>query len=52
MKIEIRHRTTSAVLFTRDCEDNTAKLTLEAAVTVGANLSVAYVALTRPEVGY
>ena len=38
MKIEIKHRFTGAVLLEREAEGNTIKLTVEAAVSVGANL--------------
>jgi alkylated DNA nucleotide flippase Atl1 len=39
MKIQIKHRFTLAVLFERDAEDNTMRLTVEAALQSGANLS-------------
>ncbi|MEJ0004416.1 MAG: pentapeptide repeat-containing protein [Pararobbsia sp.] len=38
MKIEIKHRWSLAVLFSHDVENNTMKLTLEAAVRAGSNL--------------
>ena len=39
MKIEIKHRYTAAVLFGFECENNSVKLTLEAAIKAGANLN-------------
>jgi hypothetical protein len=39
MKIQIKHRYTSAVLFEHECDDNTMEKTLRAAIDAGANLS-------------
>lgn len=39
MKIEIKHRYNYAVLFSHTCENNTIKMTVEAANLSGANLS-------------
>ncbi len=39
MKIDIKHKTTSAVLFSATLDNNTVKKTLEIAVKEGANLS-------------
>jgi uncharacterized protein YjbI with pentapeptide repeats len=44
MKIEIKCRFSGSVLFSHEAEDNSMKLTLEAAVSAGANLAGAYLA--------
>jgi uncharacterized protein YjbI with pentapeptide repeats len=41
MKIEIKHRYTGDVIFSHDCENNTIKITVEAAVKLRVNLSFA-----------
>lgn len=41
MKIEIKHRYTGEVLFKHECDNNTIKITLEAAVKAGAYLGYA-----------
>ena len=42
MKIQIKARFTGSVLFEHEAEENTIRLTLEAAVSAGANLDGAY----------
>ena len=42
MKIQITARFTGSVLFEHEAENNTMKLTLEAAISAGANLAGAY----------
>ena len=42
MKIQIKARFTGSVLFEHEAEENTVRLTLEAAVSAGANLAGAY----------
>ena len=44
MKIQITSRFTGSVLFEHEAEENTVRLTLEAAVSAGANLAGAYLA--------
>jgi len=44
MKIEIKRRFSGSILFTHEAEDNSMKLTLEAAVSAGANLAGANLA--------
>ena len=44
MKIEIKCRFSGAILFSHEAEGNTMRLTLEAAVSAGANLDGAYLA--------
>ena len=39
MKIEIKHRLSGSVLFTRESDKNSLKITLETAVAAGANLA-------------
>ena len=42
MNIQIKSRSTSAVLFEHDCENNSIRFTLELAIKSGADLSGAY----------
>jgi hypothetical protein len=42
VKIQIKHRFTLAVMFEHDAEENTMRLTVEAAIKSGADLSGAY----------
>ena len=44
MKLQITARFTGSVLFEHDAEDNSMRITLEAAVSAGANLAGAYLA--------
>ena len=44
LKIQITSRFTGSVLFEHEAEENTVRLTLEAAVSAGANLAGAYLA--------
>lgn len=39
VRIDIKALTTGAVLFSHEAEDNTIRITMEAAVSAGANLS-------------
>ena len=43
VRIDIKALTTGAVLFSHEAEDNTIRITMEAAVSAGADLAVAKV---------